>query len=175
MLQIQYKCSSETGDAHATTMSILNMMSSYSWDAKLVIALASFALNYGEFWLIAQNYTSNQLAKRVAVLKQLPNLSDHSSGAKQLFDAVNNLIKVMINIARCIISFKELPLKYIVPALSTAIAHIPVAVYWTIRSVVACASQIIGLIGLDHEYVFSLLLLITLIESLFVALLVTGA
>lgn len=155
-MQIAYKCAGVV-DAHATTMSILNMLSSYSWEAKLVITLAAFATNYGEFWLVAQNYTSNQLAKSVAILKQLPDILEHSSTLKPRFDAVKNLIKVMLDIARCIVEFKELPSQYIsmdVTALSTAIAHIPITVYWTIRSVVACATQIIGLIGQGQEYVF---------------------
>ena len=46
-IQITYKCSGG-GDAHATTMAILNMLSSYTWDAKLVIALAAFAMDYGD-------------------------------------------------------------------------------------------------------------------------------
>ncbi|OAY25625.1 protein SIEVE ELEMENT OCCLUSION B [Manihot esculenta] len=155
--EIAYKCAGVV-DAHATTMSILNMLSSYSWEAKLVITLAAFATNYGEFWLVAQNYTSNQLAKSVAILKQLPDILEHSSTLKPRFDAVKNLIKVMLDIARCIVEFKELPSQYIsmdVTALSTAIAHIPITVYWTIRSVVACATQIIGLIGQGQEYIAS--------------------
>ena len=54
----------------------------------------------------------------------------------------------------CIVELKELPSEYISlesPDMSMAIAHIPTAVYWTIRSVVACSSQIIMLIGLGHE------------------------
>ncbi|KAJ9135405.1 hypothetical protein P3X46_032591 [Hevea brasiliensis] len=155
--EIACKCSG-SADAHATAMSILNMLSSYSWDAKLVITLAAFAMNYGEFWLVAQNYTSNQLAKSVAILKQLPEIFEHSSMLKPRFDAVKNLIKVMLDIAKCIVELKELPSQYIsmdVTALSTAMAYIPITVYWTIRSVVACASQITGLIGLGHEYIAS--------------------
>ncbi|XP_021593778.1 protein SIEVE ELEMENT OCCLUSION B isoform X2 [Manihot esculenta] len=153
--EIAYKCTGG-GDAHATTMSILNMLSNYSWDAKLVIALAAFSMNYGEFWLLAQSYTSNQLAKSVAILKQLPDILEHSSMLKPRFDAVKNLIKAMIDIAKCIVELKELPPQYIsldITAMSTAMAHIPITVYWTIRSIVACASQITGLIGLGHEYI----------------------
>eukprot|EP00257_Ricinus_communis_P020329 XP_015579534.1 protein SIEVE ELEMENT OCCLUSION B [Ricinus communis] len=155
--EISYKCSGG-GDAHATTMSILNMLSSYTWDAKLVIALAAFSMTYGEFWLVAQNCTSNQLAKSVAILKQLPDILEHSSMLKPRFDSVKSLIKVMLAIAKCIVEFQDLPPRYItmdVPALSTAMAHLPISVYWTIRSIVACASQIIGLIGLAHEHIAS--------------------
>nr|GFC70126.1 protein sieve element occlusion B-like [Tanacetum cinerariifolium] len=50
-------------DAHSTTTGIFTMLSNYGWDAKAVITLAAFAVNYGEFWLVAQLYTRNPLAK----------------------------------------------------------------------------------------------------------------
>lgn len=133
------------------------MLGNYSWDAKLVLALSAFALNYGEFWLVAQNYTSNQLAKSMAILRQLLEILEHSNILKPNFDAINNLIKVMLDITRCIVEFRELTAKYKttdIAALSMALEHIPIAVYWTTRSVVACASQIVGLTGLGHAYVF---------------------
>ncbi|KAF8399816.1 hypothetical protein HHK36_015687 [Tetracentron sinense] len=103
-------------------------------------------------------YPTNHLAKSVALLKQLPDILEHRDMLKPRFDALNVLIKAMLDVTNCIIEFKELPAQYITPetpAMSTAMAHIPTAVYWTIRSVVACASQIIGLIGLGHEYITS--------------------
>jgi hypothetical protein len=63
----------------------------------------------------------------------------------------------MTDVAKCIVEFKELPSQYITPdtpEMLTATAHIPTAVYWTIRSIVACTSQIVGLTGMGHEYVF---------------------
>ncbi|CAN1312886.1 Protein SIEVE ELEMENT OCCLUSION B [Linum perenne] len=155
--EISCKCSGG-GDAHATTMSILNIVSSYTWDAKVVLALAAFAVNYGEFWLVAQLYLTNPLAKAVALLKQLPDILERAETLKPRFEALSNLIKAMMDVAKCIVEFKELPSQYIsqdTPEMLTATAHIPTAVYWTIRSIVACASQIIGLIGMGHEYIAS--------------------
>ncbi|RVW78585.1 Protein SIEVE ELEMENT OCCLUSION B [Vitis vinifera] len=152
--EIAYK-SLGGSDAHATTLSIFNLLTSYSWDAKLVLTLSAFAVNYGEFWLLAQIYSSNQLAKSMAILKQVPTILEHSGQLKPRFDALNNLIRAMVAITRCIIEFKELPSMYIsqdVPALATAMTHIPTAVYWTIRSVVACATQITTLTSMGHEY-----------------------
>jgi hypothetical protein len=60
-LQISYRAMGGT-DAHQTTLSIFHQLSHYDWDAKLVLTLAAFALHYGEFWLLAQIYTTNQLA-----------------------------------------------------------------------------------------------------------------
>ncbi|KAG6790058.1 hypothetical protein POTOM_006204 [Populus tomentosa] len=155
--EIAYKALDGT-DAHATTVSLLNMLTSYSWDAKLVLTLTAFALNYGEFWLLAQIYSSNELAKSMAILRQLPIIIEQSGPLKPRFDAINNLIKVMMDVARCVVEFKDLPPAYIsneVPALSTAMAHIPTAVYWTMRGVVACEAQITSLTTMGHEFSIS--------------------
>ncbi|KAK6250175.1 hypothetical protein SCA6_004180 [Theobroma cacao] len=155
--EISCKCSGG-GDAHSTTMALLNMLSSYSWDAKVVLTLAAFSVNIGEFWLIVQLCTTNSLAKSVALLKQLPDILEHSHNLKPQFDALNNLIKAMMDVTKCIVEFTELPSQYIlsdVPPMSIAMAHIPTAAYWTMRSVVACASQIASLVGLKHEHITS--------------------
>ncbi|XP_074563678.1 protein SIEVE ELEMENT OCCLUSION B-like [Curcuma longa] len=153
--EITCKCSGG-GDAHSTTMALFNALTSYTWDAKVVIAMAAFAVSYGEFWLTAQLHTVNPLAKSVALLKQLPDILEHTDALKPRFDALNNLIKAMLDVTKCIIQFKDLPSDYISPEnpdMAMALTHIPTAVYWTIRSVVACSSQIISLIGLGHEYI----------------------
>ncbi|XP_057491143.1 protein SIEVE ELEMENT OCCLUSION B-like [Actinidia eriantha] len=155
--EMAYKCLGG-GDGHQTTFSLFNMLSSYSWDAKLVLALAAFALNYGEFWLLAQIYSSNQLAKSMATLKQLPVIMEHSGPLKPRFDALDNLIKAMLELTRCVVAFKELPSTYVshdVPALTTAMATVPTAVYWTIRGIVACATQITSLTSMGHEFAAS--------------------
>ena len=157
-MQVAYKALGGI-DAHATTVSLFNMLSSYSWDAKLVLTMAAFAMNYGKFWLLAQIYSGNQLAKSMAILTQLPSIMENDSGSlKARFNALKKLIKVMMDVTRCVVEFKDLPASYIsqeVPALSTAMARIPAAVYWTLRSVVACAAQITAITTMGHEYAFS--------------------
>ncbi|XP_039133211.1 protein SIEVE ELEMENT OCCLUSION B-like [Dioscorea cayenensis subsp. rotundata] len=155
--EINYKCSIG-GDAHATTLALLQSLSSYTWDAKLVLVLAAFAMRYGEFWLTTQLHTVNPLAKPLAQLKQLPNILEQTNILKPRFDAINNLIKAMLDVAKCIVEFRELPSEYIsydAPDMAMALAHIPIAVYWTIRGAIACTSQIVGLIGLGREYISS--------------------
>ncbi|GKV37162.1 hypothetical protein SLEP1_g45221 [Rubroshorea leprosula] len=155
--EITYRCTGG-GEAHEAAISILKMVSNYWWDAKLVIALSSFAMNYGEFWLLAQSYTSNQLAKQLATLRQLPEILQHTNILQSRFEAIKTLIISMLDIARSIVEFKELPSQYITAdhhALSTAMTHIPLAVYWTIRCMLACASQIISLTELGSEHFLS--------------------
>ena len=127
-----------------------------------MLALAAFATTYGEFWLVAHLYPTNSLAKSVAILKQLPDMLERSDFLKPKFEALINLIRVMVDVAKCIVQFKDLPPHYItpeIPPMAEAIAHIPTAVYWTFRGIVACASQITSLIGMGHhEYVINLLI-----------------
>lgn len=130
------------------------MLSNYSWDAKVALALAAFAVYYGDFWLVSQLYTVNSLAKSVAILKQLPEIMEHSESLKPKFEAISNIIRAMVNVTKCIVEFKELPSQYITEDTAeyeSASALIPTAAYWIIRSIVACASQIAGLISMSFE------------------------
>ncbi|KAF5459974.1 hypothetical protein F2P56_019878 [Juglans regia] len=148
------------GDAHATIMTLLRTLSIYSWDAKLVLTIAAFAVNYGEFSLISQLRPTNSLAKSVAFLKQLPDIEEHSKSLKPQFEALSKLIEVIIDVTKCIVEIKELPSQYISdekPPLLSAKSYIPTTTYWTIRGILACSTQIASLIGrtLGHEYTVS--------------------
>lgn len=156
---MQSKCLSGV-DGHATTVALLYLLANYPWNSKLVLTLAAFALDYGEFWLLAQIYSSNQLARSMAILKQVPVIMEHSGPLKPRFDALNNLVKSVVELTKCIVAFEELPAMYIThdePALATAIATIPTAVYWGMRSIIACAIQITSLTSMGHEYVIPIL------------------
>ncbi|XP_028051170.1 protein SIEVE ELEMENT OCCLUSION B-like [Camellia sinensis] len=88
-----YKC--QIGmDGHQITISLFTVLSNYSWDAKLVLALAAYASNYGAFRLLAQMYTSNQLAKSMALLKRLPVTVEHSEEKRNL-EAYVSLVRLM--------------------------------------------------------------------------------
>nr|XP_043607193.1 protein SIEVE ELEMENT OCCLUSION B-like [Erigeron canadensis] len=156
-ISCEFSCKCSGGaDAHASTIAILNMLSGYTWEAKVVISLGAFAVNFGEFWLVAQLFATNPLAKSVAMLKQLPNIIEHYKSLKPRFDAINNLIEVMLDVTKCIIAFKNLPYQYLqddTPPKSTALTHIPTAAYWSIKSMVACASQLTSLLGMNYEYI----------------------
>ncbi|XP_012472101.1 protein SIEVE ELEMENT OCCLUSION B [Gossypium raimondii] len=142
------------GNDHATTMAIFNMLSSYSWGAKVVLTLAAFAVKFGEFWLISQLFTSNSLAKSMALLTQ-PAILGNSQTLKPYFDALSKLISAMINVTECIVELTELPSKYITidePPLSTTMAPIRSATFYIISNVVTCARQITGLVGMRYEF-----------------------
>ncbi|KAF7847643.1 hypothetical protein BT93_L2764 [Corymbia citriodora subsp. variegata] len=94
----------------------------------------------------------------MATLKQLPMIMEHSVALKALFDGLDNLIQAMLKVTRCVLDLKALPSAYIsseFPALKAAMDHVQTAVYWTIRSAVACASQITSLTSYGLEYITS--------------------
>ncbi|KAI3467621.1 hypothetical protein Pfo_024284 [Paulownia fortunei] len=145
-------------EAHSVTMDLLKSLSNYPWDAKVVITFAAFAINYGEFWLVEHLHTKNPLAKNIAILKDLPEIMEHAGELKKKFEAVLDLLNSVLNVTHCLIEFKELPSAYISPEspeMVAATAHIPTAVYWIIRSLLACASILLNLIGSGHEYISS--------------------
>ncbi|XP_059447775.1 protein SIEVE ELEMENT OCCLUSION B-like [Corylus avellana] len=131
--------------AYETTLSILNKLSHYSWNTKAVLTLAAFALDYGDFWLLAQSQSTDQLAKsmgtlrRVSVLLKRPTLQKH----RQSLIELNTLIRSTLEVIECIVELEKLP-NYAtdVPALSTCMAHIPVDVFWAIATVVASTTQL---------------------------------
>ncbi|CAL5370167.1 unnamed protein product [Camellia sinensis] len=157
-ISTEFSCKCHDGvDTHATTMSVLKMLTSYSWEAKMVLALAAFAVSYGEFWLVAQFQTSSQLAKSVGVLKQVHFILEKSNISKPQFDEIKSLLKDLLAITKCVVEFMDLSSRYTTTTtdlldMSTVVSHIATATYWTIRSAVACAFQIASLMGIDHEH-----------------------
>ncbi|XP_047961300.1 protein SIEVE ELEMENT OCCLUSION B-like [Salvia hispanica] len=148
------------GESHQVTMDLLKSLASYTWDAKIVIAFAAFAINYGEFWLVEHLHTKNPLAKNIATLKDLPDTMAVAGGGelRKQFDAVIDLLTEILKVTHCIIEFKELPPLYInsqSPEITAATAHIPSAVYWSIRGLLVCASTLLNLIGGGHEFMTS--------------------
>ncbi|CAB4294865.1 unnamed protein product [Prunus armeniaca] len=144
-------------DANKTTMDILEIVQNYDWDEKVVLALGAFAVKDGEFWLVAQLYTSNPLAKAVGQLKQMQEILERAGTIlKPKFDGYNNLVKAVLKVTKSIIQLQELQNDpHLTPEIKSAAstAHIPTAVYWTIRSIVVAASQLLGITGSEPEYV----------------------
>ncbi|CAI9785121.1 unnamed protein product [Fraxinus pennsylvanica] len=155
--EIICKCAAG-GEAHSIAIGLLETMSNHGWDAKVVITFAAFSVSYGEFWLVDQLRVKNQLAKDIAALKDLPDTMEHNEEMKKKFEAVANLLQTVLAVTHIIIEFKELPTHYInrdSPEMVTATAHIPTTVYWIIRSILACASIFLNLVGSGHEYITS--------------------
>ncbi|KAM0979417.1 hypothetical protein ACFX13_015557 [Malus domestica] len=158
--EISCQCSGGP-DAHASAIELLRTLSSYPWEAKVVLTLAAFSVCYGEFWLVAQLCTTDPLAKSVAILKQLSDIVEHAASVKPQLEAIDTLIKAILNVTKRIVEYGEMvkmQSRYVsedTPPLSIALAHIPAATYWVIRGILASASHIAILTGSRREYVAS--------------------
>ncbi|XP_057811070.1 protein SIEVE ELEMENT OCCLUSION B-like [Salvia miltiorrhiza] len=145
------------GESHQVTMDLLRSLTSYAWEAKIVIALAAFAINYGEFWVVEHLHIKNPLAKNIATLEDLPDTLAMAGGGepRKQFDAVIHLLTKILEVTHCIIKFKELPPLYISaqsPEITAANTNIPSAVYWSIRGILVCASTLLNLIDGGYDY-----------------------
>lgn len=141
-------CCKTPGDdiAHKTTMTILNLLSDYSWEAKAILTLAAFALEYGEFWWLSQLQPNDELAKSVAILKRVSALTKPAALREHFLDIyeINNMIKAAMQVIEAVFELQKLTSydAVDVPALAHAVDLIPVGVYWAIITIAACVTQI---------------------------------
>ncbi|KAI3452654.1 hypothetical protein Pfo_009318 [Paulownia fortunei] len=159
---IIYKISSEIlsrcfGDEilHRKTLVLLEMLSHYRWDAKVVLALASFASSFGLFWLILQQQADNELAVSLAIVKRLPR---DISMLKPKFKALNLLVKTMVKLTKFVIGFEGMSMQHELvddKAMDITKSNIYMATYWIFRSILVCSSQIADLRNLRLERVDS--------------------
>ncbi|KAL1563079.1 hypothetical protein AAHA92_05583 [Salvia divinorum] len=103
-------CKCSGGDSHTSAMEILKLLSSYTWEAKIVIVLASYVVDYAQFSLLTKLYTTHPLAKLIAILKQIPqNLDDISDLIRSKLDTIISLVKLSIEVTKFITKFNTLP------------------------------------------------------------------
>jgi hypothetical protein len=135
-------------------LSILKMLSGYSWDAKAVLTLASFALDYGESCVLAQNQSSqseDDLAKSVRTLKQTPVLLNATQlqKHKQDFVDLNKVIKETLEVTQCIFELvkqSNYDTNDVADLETVLMGHIEMDVYWAIVTIVAITTQLSCLI-----------------------------
>ncbi|KAK2401960.1 protein SIEVE ELEMENT OCCLUSION B [Trifolium repens] len=132
---------------YKTTLSILNKLSNYSWVAKGVLTLSAFALEFGEFWLLSQYLPTEPLAKSLAIIKRVPQLTKPEAIRKHhnAILELNNLIKASWQVIDIIIELERLNSRHDikeVPALAPALEQFPVDVYWVIITIAAIVTQL---------------------------------
>ncbi|CAI8603082.1 unnamed protein product [Vicia faba] len=119
---------------HQTTMWILHYLETYSWDAKALVALAAFTLEYGRSLLYLTDTSISD--KLVNPLKQLNQIQNRKVTAP-VTDLVGLIMEVFLHIhewaAWSGVGYDTLE----VPSLSDALEDISVAVYWIISSIAA--------------------------------------
>lgn len=127
------------------TREVFDMVVKYPWEDKVVLALLAFALKYWEFFHPLQLLATNPIAKYVVQLKQLLHVSEREP-------LISTLLNVVIDVVKSINKLNDLPSEYISrdkPPFSEA--PIPTTVCLAIQGIVACSSQSIGLVNIDHQ------------------------
>ncbi|CAI9785123.1 unnamed protein product [Fraxinus pennsylvanica] len=146
--EILYRCF-EQGNLHTKTMVLLEMVSHFRWDAKVVLVLAAFTTRYGIFWLIQQLHFDNVLALSLAILKRFPRDIMFDPKFKALISLINCLVKV----TKLVEMMASLPVSHDHKAMATMNSNIYMATYWIIRSILECTSQITDPQSVRHEQV----------------------
>ncbi|XP_042065299.1 protein SIEVE ELEMENT OCCLUSION B-like [Salvia splendens] len=149
-------CNCSEGDSNKTSLEILRLLTNYTWEDKIVIILASFVVEYGQYSLFAQLDKKDQLTKLVAWLKQIPDHSgDVFESRKSSFESIMEALRVSIKVTRFIAKFRtSFKAKYMTNEAQAMIDvrnQIPIAVYWMTRAVVACASEYSVIVGKTTE------------------------
>ncbi|PRQ36305.1 putative sieve element occlusion [Rosa chinensis] len=164
-------CSGEEISIQPRTEVIFDKLKPYPWDAKAVLALAAFALEYGDFWHLAQLYGQcNQLTNSLAILKRVPVLTKHAILEKRKEEVLelNHLIKATLQVTDFIFKVEDLFVhnhNENVKELDKAVKSIPTYVFWTITTIVACAVKVTHLTS-DEEEPYPLSYLVTKIEGI---------
>ncbi|KAL0327311.1 UNVERIFIED_CONTAM: E3 ubiquitin-protein ligase RGLG1 [Sesamum angustifolium] len=143
----------EGENLHRKTLILLEMLSHYRWDAKVVLALASLACSFGLFQLILQLQSDNALAGSLAMIKRVPRAS---SMLNPEFKALNLLVNTMVKLTKVIISFEGMSMQHELvddKSMDVTKPNIYMATYWILRSILLCSSQIADLRNLRLEKV----------------------
>lgn len=141
------------------TVTLFNMLSSYSWEVKVALILAAYVSSYGEYWLIAQTYRDkDQVAMGMVALLQMSDLlKDDNKKLETLFQPLQKLVNPILDLCYCIVEVKKFFLSVFAssdtrggfPGLR---ATVIICCYWIIRSAVICTSYMHSLIVKDPRY-----------------------
>ena len=103
-----------------------------------MLTLATLALDYGEFCLLAKTQSSDQLAKSMGTLKGVPVLFERLKKHSQAVDDLKKVIKATVEVIKCIVDLTKLS--------NYDKNDVALAVYWAIETIVASTTQLCYLI-----------------------------
>ncbi|MED6109770.1 hypothetical protein PIB30_036713 [Stylosanthes scabra] len=132
--------------AHQATMSILQQLRHYSWDAKVMISVAAFCLEYGNFVYLDRAASSPDVVGNS--LRQLNQIQTRKDSVNH--QVMTELVKyigqqVLLHVNHwAYYSTQDYYEEDDVPALTDALKSIPLLVYWTISSIVASTANLIS-------------------------------
>ncbi|XP_019193027.1 PREDICTED: protein SIEVE ELEMENT OCCLUSION B-like [Ipomoea nil] len=145
-----------TEDILETTLSMFTALSSYSWMAKGVVALAAFAVNYGQFRLVVEPRSTggDDTATVVAFLEQVPVEMCETDLYKDITDLADALL-LLIRTTWKLLCFYTKFIKPGAEAIKRLNHQLPTIISWIIQSIVVCQSLITNLAHTGYEYMSS--------------------
>uniref|UniRef100_A0A803MR58 Protein SIEVE ELEMENT OCCLUSION B-like n=1 Tax=Chenopodium quinoa TaxID=63459 RepID=A0A803MR58_CHEQI len=144
-LEIQLNSEVSNSSVHDTTLKVLKILQNFSWDVKVVIAVAAAALICGSSWLRDQLKDSNSLA--IALTRFREQLRVDEGADKNQFDATVKLITEALEATKCILDFGELANITNIQdpdaekEVKDVMRDFPIAAYLVIRSAVLAAAH----------------------------------
>ncbi|MED6109771.1 hypothetical protein PIB30_036714 [Stylosanthes scabra] len=125
---------------HQTALWILQHLRCYSWDAKVLITLAAFCLEYGNLMLLSRAPTQDILGNS---LRQLNKIQERKV-SNEVTELVSFIVKAFHHIKVWATWSSEGYDPEEVPTLTEALQEVPLVVYWTIASIVASTANLLG-------------------------------
>lgn len=119
------KCSNNI-NPHWTVIYFLKMLSTFSWEAKILMMLAILSLKFGELSLV---HVHKGLAGKLAILKG----SERPLVLSHIQEMVPHFLKSILHLTRCILQLAQLSSHNPSPI-------VPIACYWIFTSVLTYAS-----------------------------------
>ncbi|XP_019163757.1 PREDICTED: protein SIEVE ELEMENT OCCLUSION B-like [Ipomoea nil] len=124
---------SKNVDPHSIVLYFLNMLSTFSWEGKILILLASFSLYFGKFSLF---HSHKGLSGKLAILNERES---------QLLPIVKDLIKSILHLTEYIAELAK-------SSSHNSSPIIPIGCYWIVTSILTYASYFTS--GLMHSGCF---------------------
>ncbi|XP_019188704.1 PREDICTED: protein SIEVE ELEMENT OCCLUSION B-like isoform X1 [Ipomoea nil] len=140
--EIALKCSENTDDPHSTIMHFLKMLCAYPWEAKILMMLAAFSLNFGE---LSHLQSHKGLPHKLANLKGISNTPLLTLAPSHIQQSIFLFIKSLLHLTNTIVelaqssSFNSSPI-------------IPITSYWILISILNLASYFGHFPGGDSEW-----------------------
>ncbi|XVE90556.1 hypothetical protein DITRI_Ditri20bG0087200 [Diplodiscus trichospermus] len=155
-ISCEMSCNLSAGNVDEITMVMLRRLKNYSWNAKVVLAMAAFASSIAELSMLLKHRNTDPIAKSVNILK------GHFSSTLD-FSVLESLgiFTAMMDVVNTNLRFLGptiLKIPKDAPSIKDAMAFFPIATYKILRNVLKIASNILSktqdnveLIGLAKE------------------------
>ncbi|XP_022743599.1 protein SIEVE ELEMENT OCCLUSION A-like [Durio zibethinus] len=131
----EMSCNVSAVNVDATTTALLRRLENYSWNAKVVLAMAAFASSIGELSMVVKHRNTDPVAKSVEILKGHSPALDFTV-LESLFRAIMEVVKT--NLAFLNPNISKIPKES--PSMVDAMPYFPIATNKILRIVIQVVS-----------------------------------